>query len=306
MSEQTLKQVFGALGILVVLWLGSVLLSGRGGGGLAPDGSLASLFERLDETTVDAVRIVGPSQAVALERSGGTWTVNGNPADSSAVTRLWSALSGAEVGGVVANNPANHERMGLSADSAWTVDFTLADGGMASVVVGKAGPIFPSGFVRLPDQDAVVVVSGDFRPTVMQSLTQWRDKTILRVDTAAVVSVVVETDEGIHLAERADTSWSVDGEPANVNTMRALLGELANLVAQGFVEDGEALEEDPTRVIALGADADTLGIVVITGSSGTNHARTPGTATVFEISTLRATRLTPAIGALRAADSGGA
>ena len=306
MSEQTLKQVFGALGILVVLWLGSVLLSGRGGGGLAPDGSLASLFERLDETTVDAVRIVGPSQAVALERSGGTWTVNGNPADSSAVTRLWSALSGAEVGGVVANNPANHERMGLSADSAWTVDFTLADGGMASVVVGKAGPIFPSGFVRLPDQDAVVVVSGDFRPTVILGITQWRDKTILRVDTAAVARVVVETDEGIHVAERSDTTWSVDGEPANANTMRSVLDELANLVALGFVEDGEALEENPRRVIALGAEADTLGIVVVTGGSATRHARTPGSATVFEIPIFRADRITPAIEALRAADTGGA
>ena len=306
MSEQTLKRVFGALGILVVLWLGSVLLSGRGGGPLAPDASIASLFEGLDERTVSAVRIVGPSQTVALERSGGTWTVNGNPADSSAVTRLWRALLEAEVGGVVANNPTNHERMGLSADSAWTVDFTLADGGMASVVVGKAGPIFPSGFVRLPDQDAVVVVSGDFRPTVILSITQWRDKTILRVDTAAVARVVVETDEGIHVAERSDTTWSVDGEPANANTMRSVLDELANLVALGFVEDGEALEENPRRVIALGAEADTLGIVIVTGGSATRHARIPGSAIVFEIPIFRANRITPAIEALRAADTGGA
>ena len=66
MSEQTLKQIFGALGILVILWLGSVLLSGRGGGESAPDGGIASLLEGLDETTVSAVRIVGPNQTVAL------------------------------------------------------------------------------------------------------------------------------------------------------------------------------------------------------------------------------------------------
>ena len=305
MSEQTLKKVFGALGILVILWLGSVLLSGRGGGDSAPDGGIASLFEGLDKTTVSAVRIVGPIQTVALERSGGAWTVNGNLADSSAVTRFWNALVEAEVGGVVANNPSNHERMGLSADSAWTVDFTLADSRVASVLVGKVGPIFPSGYVRLPDQDAVVVVSGDFRSTVILSVTQWRDKTILRVDTAAVARVVLETDEGIHVAERADTTWSVDGEPANANTMRSVLDELANLVALGFVEDGEAFEENPRRVIALGAEADTLGIVVITGDSGTRHARTPGSAIVFEIPSFRVDRIMPGIEALRAADAGG-
>ena len=306
MSEQTLKQIIGALGILVIVWLGSVLLSRRGGGESAPDGGIASLLEGLDETTVSAVRIVGPNQTVALEQSSGAWTVNGNLADSSAVTRFWNALVEAEVGGVVANNPGNHERMGLSADSAWTVDFTLADGGMASVLVGKVGPIFPSGYVRLPDQDAVVVVSGDFRPTVILSVTQWRDKTILRVDTAAVARVVLETDEGIHVAERADATWSVDGEPANANTMRSVLDELANLVALGFVEDGEAFEENPRRVIALGAEADTLGIVVITGGSATRHARTPGSAIVFEIPIFRADRIMPGIEVLRAADAGGA
>jgi len=306
MSERTLKQIFGALGILVILWLGSVLLSGRPGGGPAAGGGVASLLEGLDETTVDAVRIVGPNQTMALQRSGGVWTVNGNLADSVTVTRFWNALEGAEVGRVVANNPSNHERMGLSADSAWTVDFTLADGGMASVLVGKTGPIFPSGYVRLPDQDAVVVVSGDFRPTVILSITQWRDKTILRVDTAAITRVVVETDEGIHVAERSDTTWSVDGEPANANTMRSVLDELANLVALGFVEDGEALEENPRRVIALGAEADTLGIVVVTGGAATRHARTPGSTVVFEIPIFRADRITPAIEALRAADTGGA
>ena len=235
MSERTLKRILGALGILVVMWLISTLLAGRGGGGATPDGGVAALLERLDEATVSAVRIVRPEQTVSLQRSGDAWTVNGNVPDSSALTRLWNALVEAEVGGVVANNPGNHERMGLSADSALTVDFTLADGGMASLLVGKVGPIFPSGYVRLPDQDAVVVVSGDFRATLNQSVTDWRDKTILRVDTAAVIRLVLETDDGTHVVERSDTTWSVDGGPANASTIRSVLEELANFVAVGFV-----------------------------------------------------------------------
>ena len=254
---------------------------------------------------MSAVRIAGPGQTVTLQRGGDAWTVNGNRADTATVTRLWRALAGAEVGRVVATNPDNHERMGLSADSAWTVEFTLADGSTASLVVGKVGPNFPSGFVRLPEQDEVVVVSGDFRPTVVLSVTDWRDKTILRVDTAAVVSIVLESGEGVHVAERADSSWSVDGDPANVNTIRSLLGALSSLDAQGFVEDGIAAEEDPIRVIALGAAADTLAIVLVTEAPDSHHARTPAEATVFEITRSIGNRLTPDIAALRAADVGG-
>ena len=306
MSEQTLKRILGALGILVVLWLISTLLSGRGGGGATPDGGVVALLEGLDETTVSAVHIVGPTQTVSLQRSGDAWTVNGNVADSSAVTRFWNALEEAQVGGVVANNPRNHERMGLSADSAWTVDFTLADGGMASVLVGKSGPIFPSGYVRLPDQDAVVVVSGDFRATLNRSVTDWRDKTILRVDTAAVVRLVLETDEGTHVVERSDSTWSVDGGPANAGTIRSVLDELANFVAVGFVEDDEIFQENPRRVTVLGAGRDTLGAVVITGEAGTRHARTPGNDVVFEVASFRADRITPDIEDLRPPDAGGA
>ena len=306
MSEQTLKRIFGALGVLVVLWLISTLLAGRGGTGSAPDGGIVALLGGLDQTTVSAIRIAGPTQTLSLQRSGDAWTVNGNVADSAVVARFWDGLAEAEVGGIVADNPSNHARMGLSADSAWTVDFTLADGGTASVLVGKGGPIFPSGYVRLPDEDAVVVVSGDFRPTVILGLAEWRDKTILRVDTAAVVRVVLETTEGTHVAERSDSTWSVDGGPANANAMRTVLAELAHLLASGFVEDSEVLQEAPRRVIALGAGGDTLGVVVITGESGTRHARTPGSDVVFELPSFRADRISPDIESLRQADAGGA
>ncbi len=306
MSERTLKRILGALGITVVLWLISSLLSGGDEGAGSPEGGIAALLEGLNETTVSSVRIVGPGQTVSLEPSGSAWTVNGYAADSVAMTRLWSALDGAVVGGVVANNPRNHERMGLSADSAWTVDFTLADGGRASLLMGKGGPISPSGFARLPDQDAVVVVSGDLRSTLTRSLTDWRDKTILRVDTAAVFRVVLETNAGTYVAERSDSTWSVDGEPANAITMRSVLDELANFVAVGYVEDGDIFQENQRSVVALGADGDTLGSVLLTGEAGTRHARKPGSDVVFEVASFRVDLITPDVATLRATDPGGA
>ena len=307
MSEQTLRRILGALGILVVLWLISTLLSGRGGGRSGPDGGIAALLDGLDETTVSAVRIVGPDQTVSLQRSGDAWTVNGNVADSAVVTRLWNALAGVEVGGIVANNPVNHGRMGLSADSAWAVDFTLADGGMASVLVGKGGPVFPSGYVRLPDQDAVVVVSGDFRSTVILSLTEWRDKTILRVDTAAVVRVRVGNGRGYpcRRAKRTAHGRSMESPRTPTPCVRFSTSSRISLPS-GSWGDGEIFQENPRRVTVLGAERDTLGSVVITGEAGTRHARTPASDVVFEVASFRADRITPDIENLRPADADGA
>jgi hypothetical protein len=306
MSEQTLKRILGMLGVLVLLWIGSVLLSGRSSSGSVSDGGIASLLERLNESTVTAIRIVNPDLTVSLRRSGDAWTVNGNVADSSVMTRLWSALAEAEVGGVAANNSRNHERLGVTADGARTVDFTLADGGTATLFIGNSGPITPSGFVRLPGQDAVVVVSGGLRSTLVQTVTDWRDKTILRVDTAAVVRVVLETESGSHVAARLDSTWSVDGEPADATAMRSLLDELANFVASGFVEGREPRQDNARRVIALGAGQDTLGTVVITGEAGSRHARTPGSDIVFEVASFRADRITPDVERLRQAGASGA
>ncbi|MEC7848004.1 MAG: hypothetical protein VYA70_11510, partial [Gemmatimonadota bacterium] len=70
MSEKTLKSIFVVLSILVIVWLGSGLLSRGGGGGAAlDDGGLALLLEGLDETGVSQIRIVGPVQTVSLQRS---------------------------------------------------------------------------------------------------------------------------------------------------------------------------------------------------------------------------------------------
>ena len=305
MTEQMLKRIFAGLFILVVLWLGSVWLSGRPGGGPTGGGGVASLFEGLSEATVSAVRIAGPAQTVTLEQSAGSWTVNGHVADSATISRFWSALLEAEVGGVVANNPNNHMRMGVSADSAYTVDFTLSSGGSSSLLVGKGGPIFPSGYVRLPDQDAVTVVSGDFQPTVRLSVTDWRDKTILQVDTASVVRIVFETDEGTLVVERGDSSWTADGGPTNAAFLNPVLQELARLIASGFPEQGEMFEENPKNVTALGAAGDTLGVVMVTGGGGTRHVRRRGSDVVFEIPSFRADRVAPDILTVRAEPSAG-
>ena len=306
MSEQTLKKIFATLGVLVVLWGLSSLLSGRGSGGSSTsDGGVATALAGLDGTSVESVRIDGPLATLTLERDAGAWTVEGYPADSAAVERLWDALADSKVSGVVASNPANHERMGVSPDSAWTLDLTRAGGEVSSILIGKSGPTYPSAYARLSGEDAVVVISGDLRSAVARGLVAWRDKTVLQTDTAAVSRIVVETGGNTHTLERADSVWTVDGQVASTTAVGSLVRELNLLVATGFVEDGPPNEGDPRRVTALSAAGDTLMTVLLTGTGDPRHARVPDSDIVFEIPVWRVDRIAPSLETLLAEEGTG-
>jgi hypothetical protein len=305
MSEKSLKKILVTLAVLVALWGVSSLLSGRGGGSSAADGGVAAALDGLDGTNVESVHIEGPLATLTLERSGGTWTANGYAADSVAVGRLWDALAGSEVSGVVATNPANHARMGVSADSAWAVRLTRSEGGTSSLLIGKNGPTYPSTYARLPDRDIVVVVSGDLRSALARGIVAWRDKTIVRTDTAAVTRVIIAGDVGSTTLERPDGVWMVNGEVAAAVAVGNLMRELNLLVATGFAEQGQAAEGDPRRVTALNASGDTLMTMRISGTESTRHAQVPGSDVVFELPVWRVDRIAPSLETLLPTEDGG-
>lgn len=306
MSEQNLKKILVALGVLVGLWVVSALVSGSDSDASPPaDGGVAAALDGLDATSIDAVSIDGPLADVSLARDDGVWTVNGFAADSSALDRLWDALASAEVGRVVATNPANHERMGVSADSAWTLGVSRSGGGTSTILLGKSGPRFPSAYARVPDDDLVVVVSGDLRSAVARGTIQWRDKTILRADTAAIARILIESESGTSILTRPESVWMVDGEVAAASAVTNLSSELAHLMASGFAADGAAADGDPRRITALGAGGDTVVTVGISGTGSTRHVRVPGRDIVYEIPVWRVDRLAPSRETLLPAEDAG-
>ena len=297
MSKRALKRILVTLVVLVGLWgLSSLASSRRGASPPATGGGVAAALEGLEGANVESVRLDGPLATLTLERSGGAWTVNGYPADSVALDRLWNALENAEVGGLVATNPANHGRMGVSSDSAWAVEVTRTGGAVSTVLVGNSGPTFPSAYARLPGHDSVVVVGGDLRSAVARGLVAWRDKTVLRTDTAALARIVIEADDGTHALERPDSLWTVNGEEADALAVGNLVRELNRLVATGFAEDlDDEAEADPRRVTAFDAAGDTLATVEIAGTGSTLQARVPGDDVVYEVPEWRVNRIVPTL-----------
>lgn len=299
MSEKTLRIVLGAVAALVVIYAVTALASRAPAGGSAGTGALAEALAGAWTDDVATVRVLAPGDTITLERAAGGWTVDGHPADSALVARFRDGLAEARVANLAAANPANHARLGVSADSARVLEFLRPDGGSTRLLVGGRGPSFQSAYVRLPERDEVFLVRGDLRGPAQRDADEWRDKTILSVDTAAVHRIAVSRDGERYTLARDTAGWTLDGAPASDDAVRDLLAELARLEAVGFAPDSVTLDGPARTVLALGEQGDTLASVSLAEGADSNLLVTvPGRDGVFELSSWRANRLAPERGAV--------
>ncbi len=301
MSERALKLLAVAVLGLGLIWLAVSFLPGGGGGPAGPSEALAAFFDGVTPESVSSLRIRSPegSEEVGLSRESGEWKVNGFRADSGTVARFWEAIESAGVGDLVASNPANHARMGVSPDSAWRMDLELAEG-TRSILVGSPGARYGTAFVRLPGEDQVYLLTGNLRSQATRTLDDWRNKRVASVDTTAVWQIEVERDEGGFALERADSLWVLeDGTNANSSSVRGMLGEMARLEATGFHEAGDSLTALEATVRALGQGGEVYLTLEIGSGEGDRWARAAGDSITYLLPSWRVSRILPNLEAVR-------
>lgn len=295
MSERALKQLVGALSIAVAIWAVTSLFSG-GAGSIAASGEITALFEDLGESSLDAVRIDGPDGLVELVRVGEDWTVNGYPGDEGSISRLLAVLPRLKVGDLIATNPDNHDRMGVSVDSAVAVDFEV-DGTSRSILVGRQGRRFATSYVRLPDSDEVYLLEGDLRVQVIRRLDDWRNRTMVAIDSASVTRITVEREGDAFTLLRGDSIWTFEeGGAVRPFAVTAILAELSSLVATGFLAEGDSIEAlgQGGKTVAYSSTGDVLAEITIGAGAGDRWARTMTDEYIYRVSSFRAGRIAPA------------
>lgn len=295
MSEKALKALFGTVLGLGILWLAVSFFPRGDGGSGEPSGQLATFFDGVTPEAVTAFRIRNPETGTQIElsRAGGEWRANGFRADSSMLARLWEAFDNAEIDDLVASNPANHARMGLVADSAWTLELDLTDG-TKTLLLGKQGSRYGTAFVRLPGEDDVHLLTGSLRPNLTRSLDDWRNKRVATVDTANVWRIEVERDDESSSLQRSDSLWVMDsGEEATVSAVRSLLGEMARMDATGFYAPGDSLPALAGSIRALDEAGETHLFLEIGSGDGDRWVRVEGDSITYKIPSWRASRIFP-------------
>lgn len=294
MSERTLKGLVGALAVALGLWVVATFVSG-GSASIAAPGDVAGFFEGADADAVQAVRIVTPDETMALERVDGRWSISGFPADSAAVTRLLDGIAQASIGELVAANPDNHQRMGVSSDSTTTLEIDVA-GDVRELHVGDTGPRFGTAFARRPGDDEVYLLEGDLRAQLGRDLDQWRDRTMVAIDSSAVTRIEVQRQGDAYTLVRGDSVWAFEsGDEVAAPAVDGVLAELARLVATGFVADSDSIASLEVASTTRAYDvAGALLAEITIGEGDTDRwARTASDDYLYRVSAFRADRVAP-------------
>jgi hypothetical protein len=298
MNERTLWRIIagfaGLVGLLLIVRVGSYVTRARPSTG----GALSDAFEALRSDTIVGAVIMGRGGTrVDLARSPNGWTVNGYVADSVATDQLVRSVQEARVTDLVARSETSHERLGVSRDSAWTVTLR-GRRDSAQFLLGASGRGYDQTYVRLPAENDVYVVSGSMRSAVARPLAEWRDKAIVRVDTAKVRRLLLEFDRRQARIARTDSVWTVVGGTGVVDraVVTDILSELARFDATGFADDSVAFSgKQRRRIVALGAAGDTLAAVEMVGDSTRWLARSRGDPETYDVAPYRVDRAVPAL-----------
>lgn len=292
MSNKTLRAALYFLGAVTALYLLVTLLN-RGDERTASDSGLAAALASIDGRQLTRIEFTNPREHFVLQKEGDTWTVNGLQSDTTMVHRLLRAFDSVEVQEVAATNPANHESLDISPDSAREM---VTDAGV-TILFGKHTPRSRTGYARLPGNDTVHVIHGDLRFAVGRSFFDWRNKVMLRVDTSAVTTLRVTRDGTTTVYERPESIWMVNDEEADSSTVRNairnMLQELREVRASGFEPDYEVPEVPDRSLQALGADGGELAFLRLMQEPGNWVVTSPSTPYIFELPKFRGDRIAP-------------
>jgi uncharacterized protein DUF4340 len=296
MSEQALKRLVGALVVAVALWGVTTLLSSDGDGARAASGEIATLLDGISETSVSAVRMTSVVGETELSGGLGAWTVNGFRSDSNTVARFWTVLENASIGQLVATNPSNHERMDITDAAAWTLEVDIgAD--TRTLLVGGEGPQFATAYVRLPGADEVYLMNADLRIHMRRQMTEWRNKRVVALDTAAVARVEIERGEDRYVVVRGAESWTFEnGDPIVAVAVLNLLTDLKGFETSGVLVDDEiAGAEQEGRILVLDGSGQTMAELTLGAGEADRWIRAEGDDVTYRLAAFRVDRLFPAL-----------
>ena len=305
MSEKALKQLVGALAIVVVLWVAATLVSRAGDGSLGVSGEVAAFFEGVDPSSVEEARIFGPVDTIRLSRDGDAWRVNGFRADSGSVARFFQTLEEAAVDRLMATNPANHARMGVSTDSARTLELEVG-GTTRALLFGGEGPRPSTIYAREAGSDDVYLVEGALRSHLQRQLDDWRNRKMLAIDTSRVARIAVQRADEAFTLVKADSVWTfADGGAVRASQVQSILNELGGgLVASRFVADDDSLASLPQggSTVAFTEAGDVLAEVTIGSGTGERWAMVTGDSVRYRLPSFRVDMIVPTLESVQPAD----
>lgn len=306
MSPDVLRKLSYAVGVLVVLWIGSEFVRGTPSDGV-------TVLEAPDITVddVDSISIDRPAEDVHLvRRDSAAWTVNGWDAAYGGVSDLVGALEDDLRLQLVARNADTHSRFDLGEDRASRMRVYRGGTAVLDLLIGKRGRDYQSVFLRHPGEDEVYSARTRLANFTERRVEDWRDKVVTAIEPDSIRQVVVTRGtEHFTLLKDDQDVWSVDGAPAKGADVGRLIDQFRALNAAGFPTEAQADSVDfdpPDRRVQLTDGSDRVLADLAFDSTSTGFwVKTTAKETVYRLDRFKVDQLTPADSTLREVEPGG-
>ena len=209
---------------------------------------------RFDSSAVDHMEILSKEGHVVLQKESSAWVMvepMRSPADQGRVTSALSKAASMEVKSIVSSNPEKQEMFQVDSTGAFV---RLAGSGheLAAFHVGKMSPSFMETYVRNEGSNDVALVDGALRYIFVHGTADWRDHTILSVQTDIVRMIGFTYGDTTFTLARSDSAWQIDGQVVRTPVIQSFLSSLSRFTADNFIDS--AITETPKINAILSID----------------------------------------------------
>lgn len=258
---------------------------------------------------IDKIQMTRGAETVVLIRQDGRWRIDppGYPVDRRLAQEMLDTLSGLTLTALVSESK-NYALYELDDDHKANVKAWQGGQLKRDFDVGKAAPSFRHTFVRLAGDERVFHGRDNFSFRFRTRVADLRDKAVLvfsrpdiqeiRITRGGAALTLVPapspTDTPTAGPGAANAWQSSDGRPANSAAVEALLGELADLQADAFIDDRDktAFGQPVYSVVLKGSQAHSLELFAPAGGDSQNHpAVSSGSDSPFSLSEDHAQRI---------------
>jgi hypothetical protein len=259
-SRKLIRSLLLVTGTLVFVFAAILILRH---GSSRPSAPFANKVDQAEKITIQ----LGGS-SMELVRDSQTWSVSsasgGGPyrAHPERIKVLLRMLRETKVEDVISERAESAEDFEVNpASGAHVTLFGPGNSKLAEGIFGKQAPDGVHVYFKFPDAPAVRLARGAFRGELGNNdLRAWRDRAILTFVESQALSLVIEGPGFKTALARSSDTWSSNGKVVDPAPVWGLLGQLAHLAADDFV--------DPAQTPQAAADPLTYASILIQLTDG--------------------------------------
>jgi hypothetical protein len=226
----------------------------------------------------------------AIIKENGNWHVNGFEASPKKIDRFFEALAGLEVQSLVSRNPKNHKNFDVTEENGITLSLS-GDSATSIFIVGRYDPASNVFYVKKKGSDRVYSVSGSLRGILLQSISDWRNKTMVNIQREDVQKIEIAGADGKLVIKRIENGWQAESGAKTTKldetAVNRMFSALQPLEASGFLDEEKQKEfkekGDKTVVRIFGRDGNVIAEIVLLKRDNEWWAKVKGKNVIYKV-----------------------